>query len=216
MTLKVGVIGATGMAGSEITKEAIRRGFEVTAFVRNSEKAKDMFGDQTQLVVKDVFEIQRADIQNLDVVVDAFATHDSTKANQHVDLAARLIEFAKNAEKPRLFFILGAGSLETGNGHRLIDRLEKMPNNESFIEIPRHQFEEYKMLTDATDVNWVAVSPSATFKPGNATEYVLGHNDLLTNAEGKSEITAGTMAKVINDEIEHPAHHNERFTAVDK
>lgn len=216
MMLKVGVIGATGMAGSEITKEAIHHGFEVTAFVRNREKAKELFGDQVQLVAKDAFEIQRADIQNLDVVVDAFATHDSTKANQHVNLAARLIELVKNAEKPRLFFILGAGSLETGNGHRLIDQLEKMPNNESFIEIPRHQFTEYKLLMDTRDVNWVAVSPSATFKPGAATDYVLGHNHLLTNAEGKSEITAGTMAKVINDEIEHPAHHNERFTAVNK
>ncbi len=45
MTLKVGIIGATGMAGSAITKEAINRGLNVTTFVRNEEKAKDMFAD---------------------------------------------------------------------------------------------------------------------------------------------------------------------------
>ena len=97
-----------------------------------------------------------------------------------------------------------------------MEKLEKVPNSESFIEIPRQQLKEYQLLTNTNHVDWVAVSPSATFKPGDATDYVLGQNDFLTNPEGKSEITAGTMAKVINDEIEHPAHHNERFTAVDK
>ena len=216
MTLKVGIIGATGIAGSAITQEAVNRGFEVTGFVRNAEKAKDLLPDAVKLVVKDAFDIQRVDVKDLDVLVDAYATHDMSHAYRHVDLAARLIEFAKDTDKPRLFFILGAGSLETGNGHRFVEKLEKLPNSESFIEIPRQQFKEYQLLTNTSNVNWVAVSPSATFKPGDATAYELGQNDLLTNAEGKSEITAGTMAKVINDEIEHPAHHNERFTAVDK
>ncbi|WP_375686924.1 NAD(P)-dependent oxidoreductase [Lentilactobacillus kefiri] len=216
MTLKVGIIGATGMAGSAITKEAINRGLNVTTFVRNEEKAKDMFADKASYMVKDVFDIQRPDIENLDVLVDAFATHDPGQAYKHVDLAARLIEFAKNAPAPQLFFILGAGSLETPDVHHLLDKLEKMPNNESFIDVPRQQAKEYDLLKNTTGVNWVAVSPSSTFKPGDATEYTLGKDKLLTNAKGKSEITAGTMAKVILDEIEKPAHRNERFTAVDK
>lgn len=214
MTLKVGVIGATGMAGSAIVNEAVRRGFEVTGFVRNADKARDMLPDGVKLVTKDAFEVQRVDISDLDVLVDAFATHDMSQAYKHVDLAARLVELAKNTDKPRLFFILGAASLETGNGHRLIDKLEKMPNNESFIEVPRQQFKEYQLLMNTKNVNWVAVSPSANFKPGDATDFVLGKDSFLTNAAGKSEITSETMAKVINDEMEHPTHHNERFTAV--
>lgn len=35
MALKIGVIGATGMAGSAITKAALDQGIEVTAFIRN-------------------------------------------------------------------------------------------------------------------------------------------------------------------------------------
>lgn len=216
MALKIGVIGATGMAGSAITQEAVNRGLDVTAFVRNLNKGKDMFGDNVNYLVKDAFEIQRDDIAKLDVVVDAFAIHDMSQAYKHVDLAARLIELAKDKEKPRLFFILGAGSLKTPDGKHLLDRLEKMPNNESFIDVPRQQAKEYDLLMNTTNVNWVAVSPSANFKRGDATNYQLGKDDLLTNAEGKSEITSGTMAKVILDEIQKPAHQNERFTAVDK
>ena len=38
--MKVGIIGATGKAGSLIMKEAIERGHEVTAIVRNAQKLK--------------------------------------------------------------------------------------------------------------------------------------------------------------------------------
>ncbi|GAF36188.1 NAD(P)H-binding protein [Lentilactobacillus farraginis] len=40
MSLTIGVIGATGMAGSAITKEALNQGLTVRAFVRNEAKAK--------------------------------------------------------------------------------------------------------------------------------------------------------------------------------
>ena len=39
--MKIGIIGATGKAGSLIVKEAIGRGHEVTAIVRDSAKLTD-------------------------------------------------------------------------------------------------------------------------------------------------------------------------------
>lgn len=216
MTLSIGIIGATGRAGSEIAKEAISRGMQVTVFVRSADKAKEMLGDKVTSIQEDAFEIQEKDIEHLDVIVDAFATRDKGKAYQHVDLAAKLIELAQGKDKPRLFFILGAGSLETGDGHRLIDRLEKMPNNESFISIPREQFKEYQLLMNTKKVNWVAISPSANFVPGAQKDYEIGGNELMKNAAGKSEVTTGTVAKVIIDEIADPKHRNERFTVVNK
>ncbi|MFT8400482.1 MAG: NAD(P)H-binding protein [Lentilactobacillus diolivorans] len=58
MALKIGVIGATGMAGRAITQEALDHGLQVRAFIHNLDKAKDMFGDQVEYVAKDVFDIQ--------------------------------------------------------------------------------------------------------------------------------------------------------------
>jgi uncharacterized protein YbjT (DUF2867 family) len=44
MTKKILVIGATGMLGKPVAKELVKAGFEVSAFVRNPEKAKDLPG----------------------------------------------------------------------------------------------------------------------------------------------------------------------------
>ncbi|EHL97075.1 hypothetical protein HMPREF9103_02131 [Lentilactobacillus parafarraginis F0439] len=217
MALKIGVIGATGMAGSAITKAALDQGIEVTAFIRNEEKARGMFGDQPTYRVIDVFDIGKPDIADLDVVVDAFSPgHDPKNVDQHLELAQHLVELVKGSDKPRLFFILGAASLNIGGGKQLLDQLETLPNKEQWIATPRAQHKEYNFLLQAKDVNWVAISPSRTFKPGDFAPYELGHNDVLTNAEGKSEVTSGTVGRVIVDEIMNPAHHNERFTVVNK
>ena len=217
MALSIGVIGATGMAGSAITKEALKQGLNVKAFVRNESKARDMFGDQATYSVIDVFAIQKPDIVDLDVVVDAFSPgHDPSKAQQHIELAEHLVDLVKGQDKPRLFFILGAASLYIGSGHRLIERLEGLPNKEQFIATPRAQSKEYEFLSNVKDVNWVAISPSSNFVPGDLADYELGHNDLLRNDAGKSEVTSGTVGKAIVDEIVNPTHRNERFTVVNK
>ena len=39
--MKLGIIGASGKAGSRILQEAIQRGTEVTAIVRDSSKSED-------------------------------------------------------------------------------------------------------------------------------------------------------------------------------
>jgi uncharacterized protein len=41
--MKIGVIGATGKAGSLIVKEAVDRGHEVIAIVRNASKLNKRF-----------------------------------------------------------------------------------------------------------------------------------------------------------------------------
>lgn len=48
-----------------------------------------------------------------------------------------------------------------------------------------------------------------------AEHYVIGGNDLLFNQDGKSEVTAGTMAQVVVNEIINSKHHQERITVVD-
>lgn len=50
-------------------------------------------------------------------------------------------------------------------------------------------------------------------EPGNAKgNYRLGKDDLIVDGEGNSHITVGDYAKAMVDELETPAHHQERFT----
>ncbi len=210
---KVGIIGATGMAGSAAFKEAQIAGLDVTAIVRNATKAKKELGDSIQILEKDAFSLTKDDLSGFDVIVDAFST-DPAKAYLHVDLTAKLISLFREEKQPRFIFILGAGSLRTGADHHLVvEDIKKAPGSKAWIGTPINQLSELHFLQDVTNVDWVGISPGASFVPGTAASNILvGSNELLADKEGKSETTAGTMAKVIVKEIEEPSHKQERFT----
>ena len=67
--MKIGVIGATGKAGSLILKEAIDRGHEVTAIVRDASKLNDR---NVSVLEKSIFDLTTDDVKQFDVVVNAF------------------------------------------------------------------------------------------------------------------------------------------------
>lgn len=213
--MKIAIIGATGNAGRAIYAEAARRKHDVTAIVRDPEKARELFGADVPVVHRDAFELARSDLLTFDVVVDAFSTVPA-RAYRHVDLATRLVGLLRETTAPRLVFILGAGSLVTGEDHHLlVEDLRKLPDAETWIATPENQLKELRFLRGVDDVEWVAVSPSATFVPGEAGDPVLGRDELLVGADGASQVTTGTMAVAILDEIDHPTHRRERFTVRD-
>ena len=210
---KVGIIGATGMAGSATFKAAQQAGLDVTAVVRNAAKAKDQLGADIQILEKDAFALTTEDLAGFDVIVDAFSTAPA-QAYLHVDLTAHLISLFRETEQPRLIFILGAGSLHTGDdNHLVVEDIKKMPEAAAWVNTPVNQLAELHFLQDVTNVNWVGVSPASSFVAGPAADKILyGTEDLLVNAAGESETTGDTMAQAIVKEIQEPAHKQERFT----
>lgn len=210
---KVGIIGATGMAGSATFKAAQQAGLDVTAVVRNAAKAKDLLGADIQVLEKDAFALTTEDLAGFDVIVDAFSTAPA-QAYLHVDLTAHLISLFRETEQPRLIFILGAGSLHTGDdNHLVVEDIKKIPEAAAWINTPVNQLAELHFLQDVTNVNWVGVSPASSFVAGPAADKILyGTEDLLVNAAGESETTGDTMAQAIVKEIQEPAHKQERFT----
>lgn len=213
--MRIGIIGATGNAGTEIYKEAVKRDHDVTPIVRDSEKAKELLDKDVTLVTSDALDLTKEDLESFDVVINAFATAPDT-AYLHVDLAAHLVKLFREDEGTRLFFILGAGSLLDQKEERFVETIREAPGSENFIQIPEAQYKELKFLEDIENVDWVGVSPGADLVVGEVSDYKLGQDHLLFDEDGKSETTYATMAKVILDEIENPIHTQERFTAVNK
>jgi putative NADH-flavin reductase len=211
--MKIGVIGATGNAGSAVYREAEARGHEVVAIVRNEEKAKELFGPTVKLVTKDAFELQEGELEGFDAIVDAFATSPD-QAYLHVDLAARLIHLFRQ-KKTRLFFILGAGSLLNDAGERNVNDLKKAPGSESWIAIPENQFDEYNFLLTVKNVDWVGISPGNVFQAGEEKPAISGKDHLLHNEAGESVTSSGTLATAILDELEAPQYQQTRFTVID-
>lgn len=209
--MKIAIIGATGMAGSALYKESVSRGHEVTAIVRNKDKAISLLGDEVKVIDKDIFELTKTDLENFDVIVNAFATAPA-KAYLHLDLAAKLVGMFRETKTPRLFFILGAASLLDENGKLFLDTLKKVPEAASWISIPTEAYKTLNFLRSIENVNWVGVSPSAEFIAGEATVPVLGKDQLLISSNGKSVVTSKTMAVAILNEIENPQFIGTRFT----
>ncbi|GAK47030.1 FMN reductase [Secundilactobacillus oryzae JCM 18671] len=211
--MEIGIIGATGNAGKAIFEEAVRRGHDVTAIVRDREKAVEVLGHEAKILEKDAFSLSQADLAGFDYVIDAFR---SPKAYEHLDLAAKLIRLFRGNKHTTLFFILGAASLKDPSGNRLLKAILANNANAPWIETPLQQVHEYDFLTWIDNVNWTAISPQGNFKVGPATEYVMGTDQLMQNTEGESVVTTGNVAVAIVDEIEHPKHLRQRFTVVDK
>lgn len=107
--MKIGIIGASGKAGSLILQEAVERGHEVTAIVRDASKIQNK---QVHVVEKNIFDIKSEDLQKYDVVVNAFGAAPGQE-HQHVEAGRVLIEALKAAPNTRLIVVGGAGSLFT-------------------------------------------------------------------------------------------------------
>lgn len=212
--MKIAIIGASGMAGQAVYKEAAARGHQAVGIVRNESRAKEILGSHAEILERDAFDLQKSDLSSFDVIVNAFSAPPD-QAYLHVDLAAKLVAMFRGTTSPRLFFILGAGSLLDQAERPFVETIRTLPGADAWVAIPVNQFKELQFLRNVDNVNWVGVSPSANFAAGEKHTPVIGKDHLLTAADGKSHTTSGTIAVAILNEIEKPSFFRERFTVSD-
>jgi putative NADH-flavin reductase len=109
--MRIGIIGASGKAGSLIAAEAKLRGHEVTAIVRDKKKVADK---GYTVLEKDIYDLKAADLNEFEAVVDAFGTaFDGKSEIGHQKSLEHLIGIFNNLPNVRLLVVGGAGSLYT-------------------------------------------------------------------------------------------------------
>ncbi|MED4634357.1 NAD(P)-dependent oxidoreductase [Peribacillus frigoritolerans] len=209
--MKIGIIGASGKAGSLILKEALTRGHEVTAIVRDEARVQIQ---GASVLEKDIFDLKAEDIKEFDVVVNAFGAAPG-KEHLHVDAGKILIEAMKGAPQTKLIVVGGAGSLFVDEA-KTIRVLDTPEFPKEYFATAFNQSKNLGDLQKATDIQWTFISPSAFFDPqGNRTgRYKLGKDNLLVNSKGESYVSYADFALAVLDEIENPQHINQRFTVV--
>lgn len=209
--MKIGIIGASGKAGSLILKEALTRGHEVTAIVRDEAKVQIQ---GASVLEKDLFALKAEDIKEFDVVVNAFGAAPG-KEHLHVDAGKILIDAMKGAPQTKLIVVGGAGSLFVDEA-KTIRVLETPEFPKEYFATAYNQSKNLEDLQKATGIQWTFISPSAFFDPqGNRTGgYKLGRDNLLVNSKGESYVSYADFALAVLDEIENPQHINQRFTVV--
>lgn len=213
---KIAIIGASGMAGSAIFN-AVKENSDLTpvGIVRNEKKAHEVLGDDADLITGDVLDMPESMLNKFDIIVDAFGTTPDNAA-AHIRLAEKLISVARR-NNIRVIFILGAGSLHTGEDHhRVVEDIKAIPGSDSWVNTPIQQLKELEYLESVDDADWLGISPSMQFEAGPATDYITGTDELLYNDEGDSKTSSGTMAELVVKEIVTPEHSQMRITIADK
>ncbi|UNK16333.1 NAD(P)-dependent oxidoreductase [Paenibacillus sp. N3/727] len=209
--MKIGIIGATGKAGVAIQKEAVSRGHEVTAIVRNASKIGET---QTAILEKDIFDLTSSDLQGFDVVINAFGAVPGQE-HLHVEAGRVLINAIKGAPETRLIVVGGAGSLYVDEAKTV--RLMDTPQfPKEYLATATNQGKNLEDLQNESEIQWTFVSPAAFFNPdGKRTgSYQKGKDNLIVNSKGDSYVSYADYAIAIIDEIEKPQHIKERFTVV--
>lgn len=200
--MKVAVLGASGRAGSEITKELAARGHQVTAIARKPEAIPAAAGVTPS----------QGDASDPAALAGLIAGHDAVISALHFDVdAATLLGALKQAGVPRLLVTGGAASLLLPDGSRVIDSPD-FP--EEWKGIAQGGITFLEALKGETTVDWTFFSPAALIFEGPRTgAYRPGTDHLLMDAEGESKISFADYAIAMVDELEQHRHSRARFTA---
>ncbi len=210
--MKVAIIGASGNIGSVIRDEALARGHQVTAIVRNPDKITVKNQSLTKMkgdVLKDKVE---GLVKGHDAVICAYnpGWTNPNIYDETIQAYQAIISGVKKAGIKRLLVVGGAGSLEVSPGVQLIDTMQVPELIKKAILGLR---EVLYILRKENDLDWTFLSPAGTISPGERTgKFRLGKDQLIKDKNGDSKISIQDYAVAMLDELEKPKHKQERFT----
>lgn len=109
--MKIAVICANGKEGRLIVKEAADRELDVTAVVRGENQSA-----ASKVIKKDLFDLTVSDLEEFDVVIDAFGAWTPETLPQHGTSLKHLCDLV-SGKNIRLLIVGGAGSLYVNPEH---------------------------------------------------------------------------------------------------
>lgn len=211
---KIVIIGATGYVGSAILKEALGRGHQVTAIVRNPEKLT-LASPKLTVVGGDVTDTDflSRELAKCDAVISAYNPGWSNPDIYEETLKGygSILCAVRKSGVHRFLMVGGAGSLLVAPGQMLMDQpgvpKKLLPGIRSMAKVYTD------ILLPEKTVDWVYLSPAADMAPGERTgKFRLGKDELIVDRNGDSNISVEDFAVAMIDELEQENHHRERFT----
>ena len=207
--MKLAVIGANGKAGRLIVQEAIDRGHEVTAIVRDRNK----LDVHVRILEKDIQSLKSEDLKDIDVLINAMGagTQDPIL---YQDATKHMIDVLLDLPKLRYLVVGGAGSLFTdATMASALYETEQFPK--AIYPTAMNMAKALELLR-ASQILWTFFSPAIQFDPkGRRTgTYQLGSEWVILNQAQESYISYPDYVIALLDEVENPQFICKRFTAV--
>lgn len=207
--MKVAVVCANGRVGTLVVKEALDRGLDVTAVVREANKTAAQ-----KVIEKDLFDLTAEDLKGFDVVVDAFGTWAEDQLPNHTKSLMHLCDLLSGTDT-RLLVVGGAGSLYVNKEHTAV--VSDGPDFPAeFLPLAKAQGKALDELRKRNDVKWTFLSPAGDFQAeGERTgTYILAGEELTLNNRGESIISYADYAIAMVDEIVKGNHIQQRISVV--
>jgi len=215
--MKIALIGASGFVGTAILKEALDRGHQVKAIVRNPENItiKD---DNITVIKADVLDQAQvtAAVVGSDAVVSAYNPGWSNPDIYEEFLrGSQSIQAGIKASGVKRYIVIGgAGSLEVAPGLQAVDT----PDFPAAIKPGASAARDYQaIIKKEQDLDWTFFSPAFEMHQGTSGirkgTYRTGLDNPVFDENGRSILSVEDLAMVIVDELENPKHIKERFTA---
>ena len=207
--MKIAVLAANGKLGSLIVKEAVERGNDVTAIVREENKTV-----AKKSIKKDILDLTENDLKDYDVVITAFGAWTEDTLPLHKTTVEHLANILAN-KNTRLLVVGGAGSLYTDDS--LTTQLWQTPDFPAdYIPVATNMAKGLEVLRKRNDVKWTYISPAADFEFDyeRKGDYQLAGEVFTVNAKGESKISYADYAIAIVDEAEKGNHINQRISVL--
>ncbi|SDM29057.1 hypothetical protein SAMN05661010_03853 [Modicisalibacter muralis] len=211
--MRITVFGAAGNMGSRIVAEALSRGHEVSAVLRDPTRSHELLAAAT---------IRVGDAANAESVAELSAGQDVVigatrpapgNEGEHAMTAKALLAGVTQAGV-RLLLVGGAGGLSVPGtaGTLVADDPNFVPP--AWRDIARACVDQFEACRADTQADWTYLSPPALLAPGERSgHFRLGGDELLVDGEGNSAISMEDLAVALIDEAERPRHRRARFTA---
>ncbi|WP_323665775.1 NAD(P)-dependent oxidoreductase [Pectobacterium punjabense] len=199
--MKIALVAPTGKIGSEIAKEALRKGHKVIGIVRTPRNAPEAL-KAVEFKVVDIFDTHAfaEAIKGADVLASAYGAH-----GDHIDTvteaAKAIVSAARVAGIKRVIVVGGAGSLEVAPGSKLVDA-PYFP--EDYRPYGQAHDRAFQIINKASDLEWTFFSPAAEIGPGaKIGHYHVAAKTLQKDTKGKSSISYPDYAEAFVAEIEN-------------
>lgn len=210
--MKIALFGATGNIGSRILDEALQRGHEVTAIVRDPSKLT-VANPKLHAASGNITDANSylPAVQDVDAVVVSVSPRGGTSGADLLTLANDLLARLPVAGVKRLVWVGGAGTLEVAPGVRAVDT-DGFPADYKAEALALG--EVLKVLrASSADIDWTYISPSFVIAPGERTgQYRLGGDQPLFDAQGNSRISNEDYAVALLDRVEKNDAPRKRIT----
>lgn len=214
--MKLTLIGATGFVGSAILKEALERGHEVKAILRNPDSLT-LQHNNLSVVQGDVLDTEKLSelLKDSDAIVSAYnpGWANPDIYNEFLKGYESIQEAVQNSGVKRLLVVGGAGSLFIAPGVQVIDT----PDFPEAIKPGASAARDYLNILQKEELlDWTYLSPAIEMHQGTSGErkgaYRTGLDNPVFDNEGNNKISVEDTSVAVLDEIEQPKHIRKRFT----